>query len=554
MVTLLALASGQADHLIFSRVALTPNDAEMVAITNPTDASIDLTNYYISDATKSSSNKYYYNLPDSADFWSGDFKDFIARFPEGLSIDSGDTLTLGIHNSAMFLSYWGYQPDITLFDDEGMLDAIEGETTIGLGEISLDQNILHDNSECLILFYWDQSSTTIQDVDYFLWGGTSYGVDKTDIEGYQSDTPIELQSYIRYHGADSSFVRKSNIETDETNSNGNGITGHDETSEDFSQSWEIVSLFVYGCTDPDAINYNVDATIDDGSCCSGTLMDDGSCCDGEISEDGTCVTPIQAIINNCIYESNEDITCADKYSLSGSTADDCPLYEETITTYGTVVDYFDITPFSGPHSFTIEDEDGYRVDFVVWPSSSAYQDGFDITLSELNVLTQPPFGTYQVKITGEVGAYCDDDLLLDIYSEWQITVEYEPDIIILGIEDKEGIFLPTDIEEAKITTEPYVIIPSLGETLDFTYSFPENSRVIIRIFNLTGQYITTLSDQFRTQSGTVTRNDESSTWNGRDHTGQIVPPGTYLFHIEAMNFSTGATSTDITPVVVGVKP
>ena len=96
------------------------------------------------------------------------------------------------------------------------------------------------------------------------------------------------------------------------------------------------------------------------------------------------------------------------------------------------MDYFDITPFNGPHSFTIQDSDGNQIDFVVWPESSSYQDGFDITATDLNVLTQQPFGVYEVQITGELGAYCDDDEQLDISSEWQITVEYESDIIIQG--------------------------------------------------------------------------------------------------------------------------
>ena len=77
--------------------------------------------------------------------------------------------------------------------------------------------------------------------------------------------------------------------------------------------------------------------------------------------------------------------------------------------------------------------DGYQLDFVVWPESSSYQDGFDITKTDLNVLTDPAtIGLYEVTITGELGGYCDDDELLDIYSEWQMTVEYEYDIVILN--------------------------------------------------------------------------------------------------------------------------
>ena len=40
------------------------------------------------------------------------------------------------------------------------------------------------------------------------------------------------------------------------------------------------------------------------------------------------------------------------------------------------------------------------------------------------------------------------------------------------------------VNAATIKPQPYVIIPTLGEKLDFTYSYPNNSRVIIRLFDL----------------------------------------------------------------------
>jgi hypothetical protein len=126
----------------------------------------------------------------------------------------------------------------------------------------------------------------------------------------------------------------------------------------------------------------------------------------------------------------ESLTCDGQYDLSSESASECLLYGAQVTTTGTIIDYFDITCFGGPHSFTMQDGDGNQIDFVVWPESSEYQDGFDITATDLNVLTQPPFGS-EVEITGELGAYCDEDELLDINSEWQVTVEYESDITII---------------------------------------------------------------------------------------------------------------------------
>ena len=45
----------------------------------------------------------------------------------------------------------------------------------------------------------------------------------------------------------------------------------------------------------------------------------------------------------------------------------------------------------------------------------------------------------------------------------------------------------------------------------------------------------------------------SSAWDGRDQLGQIVPPGTYIMHIEVLNPATGETHIDAAPIVVGVK-
>ena len=45
---------------------------------------------------------------------------------------------------------------------------------------------------------------------------------------------------------------------------------------------------------------------------------------------------------------------------------------------------------------------------------------------------------------------------------------------------------------------------------------------------------------------------DKSDWDGTDHHGQIVAPGTYLMHIEATNWISGEYSYDMAPIVVGV--
>jgi len=117
-----------------------------------------------------------------------------------------------------------------------------------------------------------------------------------------------------------------------------------------------------------------------------------------------------------------------------------------------------------------------------------------------------------------------------------------------------GFTVSTDpsIVSAKIETAPYVIIPSIGERLDFIYSFPSNSRIVVRVFDLNGRFITSIVDRYYESGGTVERVEDNSEWDGTNHLGQIVDPGTYLMHIEAFNFQTGQTSYDVAPIVVGV--
>jgi hypothetical protein len=198
----------------------------------------------------------------------------------------------------------------------------------------------------------------------------------------------------------------------------------DDEMLDISSEWQLTVEYeshivilgenVLGCTDPDAPNYDPDASFNDGSCQADVSIDE--------------------IIHNCGDDMGQSLECNGKYDLSSASASACPLYETQITTTGIVVDYYDVTPSNGPYSFTIQDADGNQMDFVVWPESSFYQDGFDITATDLNVLTGN-FGTYEVQVTGELGAYCDDDEMLDISSEWQLTVEYESHIVILGEND-----------------------------------------------------------------------------------------------------------------------
>ena len=223
------------------------------------------------------------------------------------------------------------------------------------------------------------------------------------------------------------------------------------------------------------------------------------------------------IINNCGADMGESLSCDGQYDLSSDSAGECPLYETQVTTTGTIIDYFDITPFNGPYSFTIQDADGSQMDFVVWPESSDFQDGFDITQTDLNILTEvSSFGTHEVTITGELGAYCDDDELLNINNEWQITVEYESDITINDPLSNDEI-MPTEhmlLQNYPNPFNPETMIQFEVKVLD---------HINISIFDLKGNLILDLVDKTFAPGG------YSIVWDGKNKSGELVPSGMYMY-------------------------
>jgi len=471
LLTSCMLYGATADHLIFTQVVIEPTGAEMVIISNPTGFAVDLSDYYLTDASKSSTDppRFYYNLPSGEDYWSGDLSDFIVRFPE-MTLGAGASLYLSLHDEFMFASEYGYAPDLSLQED--MRAVTEGEIDI---PFSVNIGIL-DSQEMLMLFHWDGVSDTVQDVDYFLWGNNNplFAVDKTDVPGYLPDTAVADQVFLSTAYSGMIYRRLSNDETGEVTSSGNGITGHNETSELFTDSWRAV--------------YNP-----------------------------TVLTNIGDILN-------------------GNVA-----IGANIVVQGLVMSFADKRSSGGPQVADIEDDEGNRVSLILFNE-------WDVPSSEVWYLFSPyDPSEYVIQVAGVLDYY-------EANNQWQVTEWTPGSILEYAVYHPEGDLVADEsITKPSIDPAPYVIIPSLGERLDFSYSFPAQSRVIVRLYDAAGRYTTTLVDRYYDLAGTVDRGEDRSDWDGRDHLGQIVPPGTYYMHIEASDFSGGNTSTDVAPVVVGVR-
>jgi len=505
-----------SNHLLLSRISTLPDEGEFITIKNTSDESISLKNHFLTD------DKNYYKI-QSESKQKVNFNDFIVRFPDNSLIDAGDSINICLSSQYSQFLPSSFDCDYILQEDLENIFTEGNSFGDGGGER------LSDAQEMVALFYWDgDRNHPVRDIDYFVWGNHSSAMNKSDSPWYYPETLSEEQDFFidllpRYY----SYKRISNDELETIGLN--GYLGQDETSEPFNITWEIqpISGFIFGCTESDSPNYNSNASADDG----------------------TCFSTIYDVQTNCV---EEDIPCQGKYDLPANNT--CPLYGQKVTLIGTVVDFYDITPSAGPFSFTIEDDYGYRISFVVWPSNSIHQDGFNILESSLAELTVPPFNQFIIKITGELDVYCRSENNLNIYSDWQILVEYETDIEILETLGRSGDFeVDTSIENISIDPAPFVIIPSLGETLDFSFTVLKETRAIVRIFDLSGRFITSLADDYHELSGKISHEEGLAPWDGRDELGQIVSPGTYIMHLEVFNPATGETWTDAAPIVVGVK-
>ena len=87
----------------------------MVVIINPTTESINLDNYYLTDAN--SASHQYYNISYSQDHWSNNPFDFFINFPDDY-IDPGDSIIISMSTSDVFSSYYGFSCDYALANED----------------------------------------------------------------------------------------------------------------------------------------------------------------------------------------------------------------------------------------------------------------------------------------------------------------------------------------------------------------------------------------------------------------------------------------------------
>ena len=652
VLSILPLVLLGTDHLIISEVVLTPSGGEYVVITNPTGNAINLGNYYITDGTDVANGKYYYNLPDSTDYMESSSTDFTARFPD-TNLVRGESLILNLARLSDYVTEYGSNPDLTLKDD--MLPAIAGQSTFGSSPYAkLNETI----GESLVLFYWDQTDSIVQDVDYLVWGADSssastFMIDKSVVPGYQADTPAGSQSYAPTHALGQKLVRNSDEGT-ETTAGGNGITGHDETSENLADTWSVVDLT---STKPVISNVTIspsDPTTEEDMVVEADVVDTTGL--GSVvltytfpSSGGT---PVNVNMSNSAGDTWSAsipatgtagtlayyITATNTSGLSASTSifgvdvadpptpltiqtiiDNSSTYLGTVVTLNAVVSIGSGILRTDRTDMYIQDNSGYGLNMnqtgLITPALfqgdsirvtgtvDEYQGALQITdfnytlidqdrpvpnIAEISTedLNSLQFAGRFVKISGLVSSRADNvgggsnivvedgygqvtlriwdttrlltdataDSLLQVgnlVDVWGVADEYngEGQLMVAYAGDVQPLKEGEDGEGGtKLVVAPYPFDPLRGERIKYWFSFPENAHITIRVFDLSGRFITTLFDGYRTLALEVDR-----LWDGRTETYKVVPPGTYIIHLETVNRVTGEILHDTAPVVVGTK-
>ena len=653
IVFTLSFVLGQVDHVIFTEVVLTPSDGEYVEISNPTESAVDLTNYYLTDGTDISSSKLYYNLPIEDNYWSGSSTDFICRFPSGYTLAPGAAIKISLRDNSAYESVYGQTPDISLDDD--MLSVSEESDTKG----NPGAPKLHNSSETLILFYWDGSSEIVKDVDYLIWGDNSFAIDKSGVDGYLSDTPTSSQSLMPVHATNEKLVRlDKSSEGGETQANGNGITGHDETSEPLADTWTTASLtsskpeisnLSLSPSNPftdDILKFEVDVVDDDGissvilryefqqeiTSLSMSLSDNssslytaqvdplgstGSLIYSVVAEDINGLKDSTSRIAVDINEPIAELTIAsllddlDSYIgqiveidgvvtipagklrtnfteafLQDESGKGIILYNSQLDTSFTrgdsvlvvaEVDDFDGKPELIYSSITVLKENAsipveeitvsefnslkYNYTFVkIWGKVISRSDPFgtntganisiqdasgEVTTMRIWNSTNILFNTSNQLINLELDSLLQVGQIIEVsgiggeYSgASQIQPAYATDIVE-KLEGQTGNF------SASLSVSPYPFVPQLGEVIKYSYSFPSDARIKLRVFDMAGRLITTLYDEYRGISFY-----KEATWNGRDYLNRLVPSGTYIIHLDITDSITGKSYQKIAPLVI----
>jgi hypothetical protein len=226
---------GAADHVVISEVAIAPGTAEFIELYNPTASAVDLSQYFLSD------NAVYHKIAAGQPWAPMETPgtDFLVQFPAGTSIAPGAVIVIAA-NKLFTAEYPNAKCPEFILDTVPLVCANgTAQPMVVPANGGLDPTkqgmLISDTREMVILFQWDGAAAIVKDVDYVTWGATfdagATRVDKTGVAGYVADTAAAMQKPAAAPAGGVKSIERCSLEGGETLAGGNGLTGHDETSE-----------------------------------------------------------------------------------------------------------------------------------------------------------------------------------------------------------------------------------------------------------------------------------------------------------------------------------
>ena len=228
-------------HLLITEVFVPPSsDANQafVEIANETNQTIDLSQRYLANYNT------YYQIVEGQYPITSQF--FLAKFPS-FTILPGEVKTVALDGAA-YLNAFGKRADFEIKSTDAKTPDMN---VIKMG----DNPSLETLKGMIILFYWDGQSDLVKDVDYIPWGLTAFNsvwMDKSGVQidgpdadsqtsAYADDLPKAQQKAISSIPSGQSLQRNGVDEINEVTTDGNGITGHDEATENWQLSFKTAA-------------------------------------------------------------------------------------------------------------------------------------------------------------------------------------------------------------------------------------------------------------------------------------------------------------------------
>jgi hypothetical protein len=236
-----SIAQGQV-HLLLTEAVVTPTSDEFIEIYNPTGVPVDLTNYYLSDDEDYALYPGTFGAGPAPSITSSDF---IVQFPPGAVINPGQVVVVAF-DGALFLIAFGMLADYEIKGTDPVTpDMLPSNLGASAG--------LTNSGENACLFYWDGLSDLVLDVDMVNIGTPSSTNDIANKTGVAVDGPdadtlttiylpdaYTMPQQLSDPGFGFSTKRILLEGPHEINVGGNGLTGHDETSENILVTWDTL--------------------------------------------------------------------------------------------------------------------------------------------------------------------------------------------------------------------------------------------------------------------------------------------------------------------------